>query len=257
MRNLTESVRERQQVIRLLDEASYGVMDAESAQRGFLLTGDEQYLPPLETGLATTEQRLRDLRDRYSRIDPDELSVLDGVSANLDIKAREMRDSVAMYKEGKQQQALQLVRSDLGLQQMLAINESLESLRTRERDIVLQGLDDWKTATRFNTVIYSLNLVFTIGILLMIGLLVTRDIRRRDSFAKDLATQIEERTFEIRDLSRHMSQVVETEKEALSRELHDELGGLLVAMRLDIAQIRKQLAGHEDAGAEGALGSDR
>jgi hypothetical protein len=246
VRHLTEAVRERQQVIRLLDEASYGVMDAESAQRGFLLTSDPQYLPPLESGLATTGQRLQELRDRYRQIDPEQLPVLDGVSANLDIKAREMRDSVAMLQDGKRQQALELVRSDLGLEQMQAISRALESLRARERDYVLAGLDDWRKATRFNTVIYTFNLIFTIGILVVLGLLVTRDIRRREGDAHDLATQIEARTFEIRDLSRHMSRVVESEKRALARELHDELGGLLVAMRLDISQIRKQMGEQAD-----------
>jgi signal transduction histidine kinase len=38
-----------------------------------------------------------------------------------------------------------------------------------------------------------------------------------------------------------MSRVAEAEKHALARELHDELGGLLVAMRMDISQIRKRL----------------
>jgi signal transduction histidine kinase len=33
----------------------------------------------------------------------------------------------------------------------------------------------------------------------------------------------------------------------LARELHDELGGLLVAMRMDISQIRKRLGSAEDA----------
>src|SRR5690606_69716 len=74
-------------------------------------------------------------------------------------------------------------------------------------------------------------------------LLVTRDIRRRESFATSLATQIDARTAELRDLSRHMSRVAEAEKHALARELHDELGGLLVVMRMDISQIRKQLSG--------------
>jgi signal transduction histidine kinase len=245
-RNLAEAVRERQDLIRLLDEATYGVMDAESAQRGFLLTDDEQYLPPLESGLAQTTQRLDVLRERYRRMDPGQLSVLDGVATNLAIKSAEMRHSVALLKADKLQAALAVVRSDLGLQQMKAIRDALESLRAHERASVLAGLDEWKRATRVNTIINTGNLVFTIGILLALGLLVTRDIRRRESYARDLATQIEARTFEIRDLSRHMSRVAESEKSALSRELHDELGGLLVAMRMDLTQLRRQLGATSD-----------
>ena len=72
------------------------------------------------------------------------------------------------------------------------------------------------------------------------GLLASRDLRRRESYAGQLAGEIEARTAELRDLSQHMSRVAESEKHALARELHDELGGLLVAMRMDIAQLRKR-----------------
>jgi CHASE3 domain sensor protein len=53
-----EVLRERQEVMRLLAETVYNALEAESAQRGFLLTGEEQYLDPLESGLAATRARL-------------------------------------------------------------------------------------------------------------------------------------------------------------------------------------------------------
>ncbi|MEJ0099126.1 MAG: CHASE3 domain-containing protein [Pseudomonadota bacterium] len=43
-------------------ETSGKAMQAESAQRGYLLTGEEKYLPPLETGLAEAAALLADLR---------------------------------------------------------------------------------------------------------------------------------------------------------------------------------------------------
>src|SRR5690606_16849405 len=95
-------------------------------------------------------------------------------------------------------------------------------------------------AMRWSTIIGFGSMVFTIAVLVVLGLLATRDIRRRENFATMLATQIDSRTSELRDLSRHMSRVAESEKHALARELHDELGGLLVALRMDIAQLRRR-----------------
>ena len=40
-------LRERQEVMRLLTETVYKALEAESAQRGFLLTGEAKYLEPL------------------------------------------------------------------------------------------------------------------------------------------------------------------------------------------------------------------
>jgi len=246
---LTEVVAERQDVIRLLTEASYRVMEAESAQRGFLLTGDDKYLGPFESGLASATQRLAELQARYAQLDPGHLPALDGIDRDLQAREGEMRESVALQKQGRPQDALALLKSDLGLYKMSAITQALDSLRVEERANVLAGLAEWRRATHMNTVINTCSLVFTILLLLVLGLLVTRDIRRRNIFATQLAAQIDLRTAELRDLGLHMSHVAEAEKHALARELHDELGGLLVAMRMDIAQLRKRLAQPGDADA--------
>jgi signal transduction histidine kinase len=239
-RELADVLRERQDVIRLLTETTYKAMEAESAQRGFLLTGEAKYLAPLDSGLADTRGRLDELMLRYGKLAPQEVKVLQQVVEDLRIKAQEMHQSVALLKEGKPREALALVKSDLGLYQMFAISTALESVRGRERERVLAGLNQWEEALRINSIINVCSMVFTIAVLIILGLLVTRDIRRREGFATDLAAQIDARTAELRDLSRHMSRVAEAEKHALARELHDELGGLLVAMRMDISQIRKR-----------------
>ena len=82
--------------------------------------------------------------------------------------------------------------------------------------------------------------LFTIAVLIALGLMASRDLRRREGYAGQLATEVEARTRDLRELSQHMSRVAEAEKHALARELHDELGGLLVAMRMDISQLRRR-----------------
>ena len=239
-RDLAETLRARQDVMRVAAEAIYKALEAESAQRGFLLTGEAKYLPPLETSLAAAQDRVRLLIDRYQVLAPEELPVLRKAFEDLRIKGEEMRDTVGLLREGRPRESLAMVKTDLGLNLMLAFGESVESVRARERDRVLKGIDRWSEATRINTVINFFGALFTIAVLVIAGLLVTRDLRRRDSYAGQLAGEIERRTEELRDLSQHMSRVAEAEKHALARELHDELGGLLVAMRMDIAQLRKR-----------------
>ena len=41
-------------------------------------------------------------------------------------------------------------------------------------------------------------------------------------------------------LSSSLQKVAEREKAALARELHDELGGLLVATKIDVSWLRKR-----------------
>lgn len=239
-RLLSETLRQRQDAMQVLAEAVYKALEAESAQRGFLLTGETKFLAPLETGLAAAQDSLRQLIVRYEKLSPEELPALRQALADLIGKGEEMRHTVNLLREGKPQDSLAMVKSDLGLNLMLAIEQSLEGVRMRERDRIFKGLDRWTEATRLNTVINAVGTLFTIAVLIALGLMASRDLRRREGYAGQLATEVEARTRDLRELSQHMSRVAEAEKHALARELHDELGGLLVAMRMDISQLRRR-----------------
>jgi signal transduction histidine kinase len=58
-----------------------------------------------------------------------------------------------------------------------------------------------------------------------------------------LEREVDERTRELVELSTHLQSVAEREKANLARELHDELGGLLVGALMDISWADQHLAG--------------
>jgi signal transduction histidine kinase len=60
-----------------------------------------------------------------------------------------------------------------------------------------------------------------------------------------LEREVDERTRELVELSTHLQSVAEQEKASLARELHDELGGLLVGALMDISWADQHLAGTE------------
>src|SRR5882724_3142406 len=64
-RNLSEVATDRQDRLRVIAELTYASMDAESAQRGYLLTGDRKYAEPYEEGRKTALERADDLIQRY------------------------------------------------------------------------------------------------------------------------------------------------------------------------------------------------
>jgi signal transduction histidine kinase len=58
-----------------------------------------------------------------------------------------------------------------------------------------------------------------------------------------LEHEVERRTRELTELARHLQSVREDERSRLARELHDELGGLLTAAKLDVARVKSRLKG--------------
>ena len=67
--------------------------------------------------------------------------------------------------------------------------------------------------------------------------------QRREAEAKlaqmneRLEAEVEDRTVELRGLSRHLMSVREAEKARIARELHDEMGSSLTAVNMDIASV--------------------
>ncbi len=84
-------------------------------------------------------------------------------------------------------------------------------------------------------------MIFTLILLVAVGLLISHEIRRRNAATQELELEVSQRTADLRELSEHMLRISEVEKSALARDLHDELGGLLVAMRMDFSQLRRKL----------------
>jgi signal transduction histidine kinase len=62
-----------------------------------------------------------------------------------------------------------------------------------------------------------------------------------------LEQQVHERTVSLAELATHLQEVSETERGYLARELHDELGSLLTAAKLDVARLKSRLADLPDA----------
>jgi signal transduction histidine kinase len=71
--------------------------------------------------------------------------------------------------------------------------------------------------------------------------------REKESLQRErdqLDLQVRERTANLAELATHLQNVREDERGHLARELHDELGALLTAAKLDVARLKSRLAGN-------------
>ncbi|MBI2752447.1 MAG: PAS domain-containing sensor histidine kinase [Betaproteobacteria bacterium] len=66
---------------------------------------------------------------------------------------------------------------------------------------------------------------------------ILRDITRR----KEYEDQLRQQQDELRELSARVLEAREEEKTTIARELHDELGQLLTALKMDVAWVRERL----------------
>lgn len=57
----------------------------------------------------------------------------------------------------------------------------------------------------------------------------------------ELERRVAERTAEIRELAHHLEAMRETERKRIAREIHDELGSILVALKMDVNWLERRV----------------
>ncbi len=216
--------------------------DAETAQRGYLLTSNPSYLEPLRSAQRQFNAHGA-LLEFISTLGPtgpaDAAKIRTAVSRQFEALNR----TVAMAQAGDQSQALALVRSDAGKQLMDELRVLFKrklaeaaSLQQGARDRIYQAL-------KFNRAA-----VLLLSCVLALGLYLHRwraqlIERARIDYQHTLEKDVEEKTRGLRTLHTWLETAREDEKARLARELHDELGGILTAAKLTTARMRSRLAG--------------
>jgi signal transduction histidine kinase len=140
------------------------IQQAESGQRGYILTLDPDFLK-------TYREAVANLRDRQNRF---EATIQENPFVKVDLtelqksiaaKAVELDQTIELAAEGKQAEALEIVRSRLGLEQMVKVNEVLQGIiRTADERVASQIASQIQMASILrNTTIVG---AFAIGLLL-------------------------------------------------------------------------------------------
>ncbi|MGH8264924.1 MAG: CHASE3 domain-containing protein [Steroidobacterales bacterium] len=221
------------------------IRDCEASQRGYVLTGDEQYLRPYNSSVPKIGPTLDHLREVYSD-NPKALIRIGDLRTLTSKKLGELEATVALFRAQGAARAIQLVRTDVGEQVMDDIRATVGTLQSEETRELWDATAGWRTDLQLTRWMTAGGAALNIFLVLVAFRLVFKDLHRRTLQATELIgekTELErlvaERTQDLALLSTHLQSVAEREKYALARELHDELGGLLVASRMDLSWVEQ------------------
>lgn len=102
-------------------------IDAETGQRGYLLTGEARYLGPFERAQPRLRSDIAELRGLLAT-DSKQLATLNELSAVIDAKMAELSETIDLAKTGRRDAAMQIVLSDRGRLLMERARLQLSSL---------------------------------------------------------------------------------------------------------------------------------
>ncbi|RYF73435.1 MAG: histidine kinase [Comamonadaceae bacterium] len=229
------------------------VLDAETGQRGYMLTHEAAYREPYDKALQQIDLRLAQLRDLYVGR-PVEQEGLARLSNHLSRKLAEMDMSLRLARTGNEDATRFVLTTDVGREEMASIRDESAKLVALSNESLGDAQEQIATSLLLSRV--GIALVVLAGLLAFFlylrqsEALRSANERQQQALQRErnlLEQEVRDRTASLGELATHLQDVRETERGFLARELHDELGALLTAAKLDVARLKSRMADAPDA----------
>ncbi|MDZ8090589.1 MAG: CHASE3 domain-containing protein [Nostoc sp. DedQUE05] len=186
-----------------LKEIEKILVDAETGQRGFIITNKQQYLEPYKIAKNNLKDKFKYLRQKISD-NQKQVQSLDKFEELSQEKMSELETTIALKKAGKEQEVLALILSDKGKNIMDAIRQKLsEMLQTEgqlleERQKQASQFQAFANSVNFATFFCIMIVAFIVSLVIVriLSLSLSRSLQSAFSLAEqvsagDLTTQVE------------------------------------------------------------------
>lgn len=240
IRNEAAAVREKQTHIANIRDA---VAHAESAERGYLLTADPRYLQPFKAAEASAQRSFVNL----TALTKDDAAEAERTRALVKLatsKLDEMRIANQAVEQGRQDQAMTLLRAGLGVQMMEELVKQANDFEAQQSRLLAERQADIDKSLAQQRAGVGLVVFINLMFLAVLANMMIRQFSLREQHRAELErqaamleAQVQARTEELSSLSSHLQTSTEREKGRLARDLHDELGGILTSAKIDIAWL--------------------
>lgn len=232
-----------------LQDLQRNLVEVETGQRGYLLTGRKEYLQPYDKALREIDESIHFL-DLYLDKEPRSKEMLVQFRRLTETRLSELALTIRLYQEGKFEMSKEIVLTDIGREKMDAIQTLGLELRKIEGLKVQSSRDDlYRTLmlSRFGMAALSAISLLALVMYLRQTFALKRqqqELQRIVQVERDrLEIEVAQRTAQLTELTHHLQTAIEDERNRLARNLHDDLGALLTSAKLDAARIKSRLAG--------------
>ena len=243
LQNLTITFQTRTTLDKLMQQITL----AEGNVRGYLLTGDEQHIENFQQASTNVNNAVDELRAIYSLF-PEDLQTSSQLGREIAKRLNEMELSLQMRKKGFSDALQYMVNNPESKASMDLVRRLGDELITHSYERRMHNEAEIMRSLKLARI--GIAMVCVIGLIAFYLYLrqshqLTELMRREQKMLQDerdlLEKQVRQRTATLAELATHLQQVREDERAHLARELHDELGALLTAAKLDVARLKSKI----------------
>jgi methyl-accepting chemotaxis protein len=210
--------------------------DAETGQRGYVITGDEAYLEPYHTGSSEVLIVVKELR-KLTADNANQQKRIDVAEPLINAKLAELKQTVNLRRAGNVDEAVKTVRAGEGKRVMDDLRRILDEMENEERGLLKQRAEEGDAAAR------SAKSVIVFGTLLCLlcvtaaGILITRSLGRQIGSS---VSQIQSSSTELQASANQQATATKEQATAMS-EISTTISELLATSR-QIAESAQRVA---------------
>ncbi len=187
LRDATTVVAAAQERQALLSRYLRLVLDAEAAERGFLLTEDPRYLRQFDPAVRSLEPLLDRIIESLGAAGlHEDVARAQIVRETSGEKIGEMKAALRLYAEKDRAAALALVNTDIGEKSMVNLRHQIQELYDGEVNRVQAARAAWTKDLRTSRLLLTAASVLSLLLVVMLGALLAQDVRRGEKETVEL-----------------------------------------------------------------------
>lgn len=246
-KKVSQTYQLRRDLVELLSE----LKDAETGQRGYVITGMDSYLEPYQTAqtqIKMTFDRIRTL----TATNPEQQTRLDKILPLIDAKLAELKRTVDERKTAGFETAVKTVLAGEGKTYMDDIRKLVGDMDRQEQDQLDKRSAEAETMAYLTKTVILWGSLAGVVLISVVGFLIVTSLTRQvgsavqhiRSSSTELQTATNQQTTGAREQATAMSEIATTIKE-------------LVATAGQIAESAQRVAGMAEQSAQGARGGEQ
>jgi methyl-accepting chemotaxis protein len=227
------------------------IRDAESGQRGFVITGDDGFLAPYERALGQIGKTIKELRD-LTKDNPNQQKRLDALEPLAKDKLAELKRTIDLRKAEGFEATAKIVKIGEGKRAMEDIHRIAGEMEQEERELLKQRAVDVESAASAAKTTLAFGSLFAFALIAVAGLAITR------SLTNQIGTAVRHVQSSSTELQAAANQQVSGAKEQATAmtEITTTINELLATSR-QIADSSQRVGRIAEQAGEAARGGDR
>jgi methyl-accepting chemotaxis protein len=225
--------------------------DAETGQRGFIITGDNAFLEPYDRALGDVPKTLSLLRELTADNPAQQRRIAEAESLAT-AKLSELKRTIDLRRTAGFEPTAKIVESGEGKRYMDEIRHVAEQMDKNERDLLKQRAEEVETATEMARITMLAGTVLALLVVAAAGLSITKSITNQIGSA---VKHVQSSSAELQAAANQQVSGAKEQATAMN-EVTTTINELLATSR-QIAQSSQRVASIATQTAEAARGGDR